>query len=223
MSTAFVSGRVCRPELLDHSPPADAACSLADLRRINRYFGGHRLLRSLLRGFVSTSESFSLLEIGAGSGDNSAVVASSFPRARVTLLDYRHLHLSEARTGSRVVADAFAAPFAPGSFDFVFSSLFLHHFSEEQVVELLAKMRCIARKAVLATDLERTWLAYHFLPATRWLFRWHPITMHDGPASVQAGFRRDELADMAHAAGLTHARIRAHRPWFRLSLAASKR
>ena len=76
-------------------------------------------------------------------------------------------------------------------------SLFLHHFSDDQVVELLAEFRAVARRAVLAIDLERGPLAYYFMPATRWLFGWHDISMHDGPASVQAAFKRDELASLA--------------------------
>lgn len=219
LSTGFVPARIRRAELLDDSPPADAVRSLQDLRCINRWFGGHRLLTRLLREQVRPDEAFRFLEIGAGSGDNAALVRRKFPASRVTTLDYRLLHVRQGE-GDRVVADAFAVPFAGPHFDFVFCSLFLHHFSEDQVISLLRTMAQLARRAVLVTDLERHPLAYYTLPATRWLFRWHPITMHDGPASVQAGFRVPELLNLARAAGLHAPRVRRHRPWFRLSLVA---
>lgn len=193
--------------------------SLYDLVRINRYLGGRRVLRSLFDGLVKPQEQFSVLDVGAGSGDLAAALRGLYPGATVTLLDHRLLHLASA-PAPKVVADAFRLPFRPASFDFVFSSLFLHHFSNDQVVDLLAGFRAVARRAVLAIDLDRGPLAYHFLPATRWLFRWHDITISDGQISVQAAFKREELLALAVRAGLGWARVKTHRPWSRLSLSA---
>jgi SAM-dependent methyltransferase len=211
--------RFIAPEQLDHAPEDIARASLQDLARINRYLGGHRVLRSIFAGMVKPQEQFSVLDVGAGSGDLGAALRRMYPGAKVTLLDHRLLHLASAAS-PKVVADAFRLPFSPASFDFVFSSLFLHHFSNEQVVDLLSNFRTVARRAVLAIDLDRGPLAYHFLPATRWLFRWHDITISDGQISVQAGFKREELLALAVRAGLGWARVKVHRPWSRLSLMA---
>lgn len=207
------------PEKLDHAPREEAFGNLQDLVRVNKYFGGHATLRRMVGEFVRPDEPFSLLDIGAASGDMGAALRQAFPRATVTSLDRKPDHLRDAAP-PKLVGDAFRLPFAEGSFDFVFSSLFLHHFSDEEVVRLLASFGCTARRAVLAIDLERGPLAYHFMPATRWLFGWHDISMHDGPASVQAAFKRDELVTLAKKAGLTKARVSTHRPWARLSLVA---
>ena len=211
--------RFITPEQLDHAPEDVARASLYDLVRINRYLGGRRVLRSLFDGLVKPQEQFSVLDVGAGSGDLAAALRGLYPGATVTLLDHRLLHLASA-PAPKVVADAFRLPFRPASFDFVFSSLFLHHFSNDQVVDLLAGFRAVARRAVLAIDLDRGPLAYHFLPATRWLFRWHDITISDGQISVQAAFKREELLALAVRAGLGWARVKTHRPWSRLSLSA---
>ena len=212
-------GRVITPELLDEVPPAEAIPSLRDLVRINRYLGGYSTLRSMLRQIVAPTEPFSLLDVGAASGDMGRVVLHGYPNASVTSFDYKLDHLTPA-ANPRLVGDAFALPFKNASFDFVFSSLFLHHFDDAQVVDLLRGFRRIARRAVLAIDLERGPLAAAFLPATAWLFGWHPITLHDGPVSVHAAFKRDELLALSQAAGLTNAAVRVHRPWSRLSLIA---
>jgi hypothetical protein len=73
---------------------------------------------------------------------------------------------------------------------------------------------------VLAIDLDREPLAYHFLPKSRWLFGWHDITISDGRISVTAALKKDELRALALRAGLDGARVRVHRPWSRLSLVA---
>jgi hypothetical protein len=213
------SQRVIVPEMLDHAPPDVARASLRDLERINRYLGGYLVLRDLFMGVVGPQDAFSVLDVGAASGDMGAAIRKRFPGARVTSLDYKTDHLEHA-ADPKVCANAFCLPFRPASFDFVFSSLFLHHFTNDQVVELFRSFRATARRAVLAIDLDRGPLAYHFLPNTRWLFGWHDITINDGQISVEASFKRDELAAVAARAGLANARVRVHRPWSRLSLVA---
>ena len=211
--------RVIEPELLDHAPPDVARASLRDLARVNRYLGGYYVLDRLFGAVAKTTDSFSVLDIGAASGDMGAAIRRRYPRAQVTSLDYQREHLAQA-AAPRLVADAFHLPFRPGSFDFVFSSLFLHHFTNDQIVDLFRSFRCLARRAVLAIDLERGPLAYHFLPNTRWLFGWHDITISDGQISVAAAMKKDEMLALAVRAGLTNARVRVHRPWSRLSLLA---
>jgi 2-polyprenyl-3-methyl-5-hydroxy-6-metoxy-1,4-benzoquinol methylase len=211
--------RIIVPEKLDHAGPEEALENLQDLVRVNKYFGGYATLRRIVGEFVRPDDQFSVLDVGAASGDMGAALRRSFPRATVTSLDRKLDHLRHAAR-PKLVGDAFRLPFAEGSFDFVFSSFFLHHFSDEEIVGLLASFGAIARRAVLAIDLERGPLAYHFMPATRWLFGWHDISMHDGPVSVQAAFKREELAALAKKAGLTKARVSTHRPWARLSLVA---
>lgn len=214
------SERVVIPELLDHASPQVARDNLTDLVRINRYFGGHAILRRIIGELVKPEDSFSLLDVGAASGDMGAALRRKYPRAAVTALDRKQVHLEKAGN-PKIVGDAFLLPFPARSYDFVFSSLFLHHFSDDQVVELFRGFKSVARRAVLAIDLERGPLAYYFIPATRWLLGWHDISMYDGPVSVRASFKKNELASLAARAGLEGARVRVHRPWSRLSLVAA--
>lgn len=218
---ATVAHRSITPEQLDHAGPAEARRSLQDLTKINRYLGGYITLHWMMSQVVQPADTFSLLDVGAASGDMGAAIQNRYPHAVVTSFDYKKHHLAAAAF-PKVVGDAFALPFKESSFDFVFSSLFLHHFEEEQAIELLSAFSRVARRAVLAIDLERGPLALQFLPATKWLFHWDPITLHDGPISVRAAFKRDELLSLAHRAGLRRARVRVHRPWSRLSLIARR-
>jgi 2-polyprenyl-3-methyl-5-hydroxy-6-metoxy-1,4-benzoquinol methylase len=213
-------GRVIRHELLDEQPPNVAAHSLRDLVRINRLFGGHQALRKTLARVVGPSEAFTMLDVGAASGDMGRVVRREYPYALVTSLDYRTHHLAGAEP-PRVAADAFRLPFRSRTFDIVHCSLFLHHFEDDAVVQLLRAFGEIAKRHVIVSDLERHPLAYYFLPATKWFFGWHAITLHDGPISVAAAFRSGELRSLAVRAGLRAIDIRAHRPAFRLCLVAS--
>ncbi len=214
-----LGGRVLKPEILDTLPPDQARASLADLTRINQTWGGHSTLRHLLRGVVPPDETFSLLDVGAASGDMGACIRTWYPRAAVTSLDRLESHLAAAQT-PRVAGDAFALPFVAKSFDYVFCSLFLHHFTNDEIVKLFREFATVARHAILAIDLERNPIAYYFLPWTRWIFGWDPVTVNDGAISVEAAFHPGELESLAAAAGLKNPRAQAFHPAFRIALQA---
>ena len=214
-----LEGRVLKPEILDTLPPEEARASLADLVRVNKYWGGHSTLRKLVDRVIPPDQPFTLLDVGAASGDMGRVLREMRPLAQVTSLDYIESHLT-AGTGARVAGNAFGLPFAPRSFDYVFSSLFLHHFTDEQVVELLAGFGRVARKQVLVIDLWRHPVPYYFISQTRWLFGWHPVTVYDGAISVEAAFRPHELTELARRAGLAAPEARTFVPAFRIALAA---
>ncbi len=212
-----LGGRVLKPEILDSLPEEQACGSLADLVRINRRWGGHSTLRHLLADVAPADGRFSLLDVGAASGDMAGCVRRWYPKARVTLLDYLQSHL-RAGQGDRVAADAFHLPFQPASFDFVFCSLFLHHYNDEQVAELLRGFGAAARRAVLVIDLERHPLPYYFMAWSRPVLGWDPVTVHDGTISVEAAFKRRELEELGRRAGLRNVRARVWRPAFRIGL-----
>src|SRR3954447_18278480 len=102
--------RVIRPEVLDSADPSEARENLADLVRINRNFGGHSIIRKLVGGVAKRSEPFTLLDVGAASGDTARVISQAFPGAAITCADYNAVNLSAA-PNPKLLADAFRLPF----------------------------------------------------------------------------------------------------------------
>ncbi len=213
--------RVIEPELLDHAEPEEARRNLDDLVRLNERFGGHGVLAKLMARVAKPQDEFSLLDVGAASGDTGRFLKAKYPLAVVTSLDANPVNAAAANH-PKLLADAFALPFGADSFDYVLCSLFLHHFSNEEIVGLLRSFYAVARKAVLINDLERHIISYCFLPATKLLFGWHRLTVHDGSVSVRAAFRPNELRGLAKAAGMGELEVQVHRPAFRLSGVARK-
>lgn len=213
--------RLIKPELLDHLPAEEARPNLEDLVRINTRFGGHSVLMKTLKRAIVSRGSFTLLDVGAASGDAARLVQQLYPSAAITCLDQNRTNMQQAPF-PKLLANAFELPFASASFDYVLCSLFLHHFTDEQVVDLLASFYAVARKGLLVFDLERQLLPYLFLPVTRLLFQWQPVTVHDGIISVRASFRANELLALAQRARIDQADVQIHRPAFRLSMIALK-
>jgi 2-polyprenyl-3-methyl-5-hydroxy-6-metoxy-1,4-benzoquinol methylase len=200
---------------MDDLPPERTINALKDLRRLNSHFGGYRVMRTLLENAAPPNSPFTVLDIGAASGDMSEVIRAAYPQATVFSLDYRPHHLRNAAP-PKLIGDAFRLPVR--QVDYVTCSLFLHHFTDAQIVELLKGFRAVAKRAVLVNDLERNFLAEAFVPATRWIFKWDSVVVHDAPISVAAGFKARELLALAQQAGLTGAKVWTFHPAFRLGL-----
>lgn len=184
---------------------------------INRYFGGHRAIVQTLKRAGCNGKGFSLLDVGAASGDTSQIVSRTFPGASFVNMDQNEVNLSYAPE-PKIVADAFDLPFERQSFDYVFCSSLLHHFADDQIVDLLRKFATVAKQAVVAVDIERHRAPYWFMKLSRPVMRWHWLTVHDGLLSVRAALRGKELNNLAVRAGLHGIEIRVHRPAFRISL-----
>ena len=101
--------------------------------------------------------------------------------------------------------DVFQEPL-PAGYDVVTSSLFLHHLTEDQTVELLR--RCAAAAgALVISDLIRSRLVYCLAQlACRTLSR-SPILHYYGPQSVASAYTRDEMRELLRRAGVTNAAV----------------
>jgi len=204
--------RTLEPERMESAPAEEANASLRDLYRINRWLGGYGALASVLDPYLRERPEARILDVGAADGATVRWLAKRYPRAKFVAFDRTEAWLRQGG-GVRVLGDAFRWPVRPKSVDLVISSLFLHHFTNEEVVKLLANFAEAARVAVVAVDLHRHPLSRYFLPATQWIAGWHQLTVDDGVLSVNASFTPAELRAL-----VPRARVRAHWPWFRLSM-----
>lgn len=229
--------RIYEEELLDagEGTDDDVARSLSDLRRINRFLGGRKVvLRAISSCLDDTSlERVSLLDVGTGSADLPMAVAESCKARGLEIfiaavdISERNLRISRAQLGVSseihlVRADSLRLPFAARSFDFVTASLFLHHFRDDDVVRLLADFGRIARRAVIVNDLVRNLVPYYFTRIAGPILAASFLTRNDGPVSVLRGFTPDEMNDLARRAGLKVRELKRVFP-YRLSLVVDVR
>lgn len=218
---AYRPQRILEAEELDNVPAREAETNLLDMARINRLFGGFGILRRQVRGLAENGLDGAILDVAAGSTQTAGWLRRAMPGTPVVSTDLRQ-DLLGLGDGPRVAADALHLPFACGSFAVVISTLFLHHLSGPALAQAMGEMLRVSRVGVVAVDLLRHPLAYHFLRHTRPLFGWHRLTIEDGQRSVQAAFTRAELQELLVQSGFTGAKVRVHHPWFRLSVVLPK-
>lgn len=212
--------------------PAELGRSLVDLRQVNRWLGGYRVVLHHLGRLVARHPraEYRVLDVATGSGDIPLKVAawarSRGIRMRIVATDNHPVTLDFARRHTagdadvRVeAADALHLPYEDGAFHFAVCSTALHHFdARADLLRVLGEMHRVSRIGGVVNDLRRSRPAYvgaRLLAMTFW--RRHPVTAHDGPLSVRRAFTRAELADLARAAGLPGARAHRHEP-FRVAL-----
>jgi ubiquinone/menaquinone biosynthesis C-methylase UbiE len=223
--------RIPSPELLDTDAgtPTEIAASLADLGRINRYFGGISTTGDLIRRATAkqNSKTFKLLEVAAGAGDVPRLAARRLRKdglqIEFTLLDRAASHLDhrDCPDATTLAADATALPFKDESFDLVACNLFVHHLTPAQISPFVNEALRVCRIAVLINDLVRHRLHLTFVYAGMPLFR-SRITRHDAPASVRQAYTVTEMRQLL--AQSNAAQVEIHRHYlFRMGVVAWKR
>lgn len=199
--------------------------ALAGLARLNRVGRSVPILWDAIRPLVMTPGhgAISILDIATGSGDVPLGLVRRGRKVGATLgnhaCDASEYALAEAQRRAQQ-AHAVIKTFQldavtqeiPGEYDVVMCSLFTHHLEDDQVVNLLYRMRAAARKLVVVNDLVRSPKAYVMaVSASRVLTR-SRVVHADAEKSMRAAFTIDEMASLAERAGLKGAEVSARWP-----------
>jgi SAM-dependent methyltransferase len=203
-------------------PAATRERSLRDVVRSNALLGGARAAAGALRAVLPPGGSCTLLDVGTGLADLPHRAETLARRTGVSLTTIgcdaaeSLVRADRSRLHHAVCGDALALPFAPASVDIVICSQLLHHFEHDDAVRLVREMRRVARRAVIVSDLRRSWIAAAGFWLVSFPLGFHQITRHDGVVSVLRGFTAPELAAIVHQATGAVPRLRRH-PGFRLT------
>lgn len=198
--------RVVVPELLDtdSGTPREVAKTLADLRMLNRRFGGIRTMSALLSEVADQRHLTELdwLDVAGGAGDVANLTQESLGRTGITVhpvvLDRAATHLNGKHVN--VCGDALALPFRDAAFDVVGSSLFVHHLGPHELARFASEGLRVARHAFVINDLIRNPVHLGVALAGRVIYR-SRLTRHDAPASVRAAYTVDEVRAILEKSG----------------------
>jgi ubiquinone/menaquinone biosynthesis C-methylase UbiE len=204
---------------------------IVELQRVNRWLGDAGAVRdSLLRDIEKLDlHSFSVLDVGAGSGELLRVIAEwarkNNRKAKLTGVELNARSAKAIDEGAfpeitAIRGDAFRLPFADKEFDYAMCSLFTHHFSNVDVITILRELSRVSARRVFVIDLYRHPVAYFFYTTIGRLFLHNRLIREDGALSILRSFTPKELANLANAAELRDVSVTRRFP-YRLILAAS--
>lgn len=180
--------------------------TLDKLALLNKWLGGTnvtiRELKKLLKDHPVNQELI-LIDLGCGGGELLREIAEYANKKgyqfRLIGIDANEHTLKYANDLSThypniefIHCDVFSEEFKTMQYDIVLSTLFLHHFSDEKLVDLLQLLICQASMGIIINDLHRHWLAYYLFKLVS-LFIPNRMVKEDGLTSVLRGFKRSEL------------------------------
>jgi 2-polyprenyl-3-methyl-5-hydroxy-6-metoxy-1,4-benzoquinol methylase len=184
--------------------------SLDQLAVINFLLGGNRVtingLKKMLKN-QSKDREFRIIDLGCGNGKMLRIIADygringfSF---RLTGIDANINTVQYAKASSNQYpeiefkqSNVLDPNFDIEPCDLVLSTLFLHHFTEDEIVILLKKLVSKAKIGILVNDLHRHKMAY-FLFKIFCIPISNEMIVNDGLISILKGFKANELFNMS--------------------------
>jgi SAM-dependent methyltransferase len=219
-----LSHRSALPELMDDPAlaPRDYARCLRDLTAVNLVTLTHRptlrWLDRVMRG-LGDGTPVRILDVACGAGDLLRDIHRlAERRRRQVVLEGLDLNPRSAAYAAAATPPDMTIAYCTGDVfehapdpypDFIVTSQFAHHLSDDNVVRLLGWLEAHALRGWYIADLHRNAFTYWGFGLLATIARWHPIVRHDGMVSVARSFRRTDWQRLLAEAGVS-AEVRWH-------------
>ena len=205
--------RSYKKELLDNDdiPFADIRVNMRELNTVNTWLGGHAITINAFKKIVSERKKIHVCEIGCGDGNNLYQLYKWCKKNKITFsctgIDIKQECIETAKqdyaieNATWLVQDYKIVEFSHKP-DIIFSSLFCHHFTEEELIFQLQWMQQNSLFGFFINDLQRNRFAYHSIKIITKLFSSSYLVKNDAPLSVARGFHKNEWIELMLQSGI---------------------
>ncbi len=208
------SKRSTQKEILDSQniPFADIQQNMKELDFINTYLGGHAITIQGFKKLAGSKKTISVCEAGCGGGDNLNALHNYCNKKNITLnfigidINGDCIAFAKKHTGlpdeNFIISDYSKVDFADNKPDVIFTSLFCHHFTDEQLITMMRWMIVNSKTGFYINDLNRHPIAYQFIKFATKFFSKSYLVKNDAPISVLRGFKKVEWVNILDKAGI---------------------
>ncbi len=190
--------------------------TLRELDFINQWLGGNAVTVNAIEKVwqnLPKEKMISIADLGCGSGEmlrlihkramqqNRAVQLTGVD-ANPHIIEYAQ---RQSQQNSKLYFESqsvFSEEFQSQRFDIFIATLFLHHFSDDELIGLFQSLKKQAKVGIIVNDIHRHALAYYSIKWLTFLFSKSPMVKFDAPLSVLRAFRRKELTAILKKAGI---------------------
>jgi 2-polyprenyl-3-methyl-5-hydroxy-6-metoxy-1,4-benzoquinol methylase len=181
--------------------------ALDKIAKINQLLGGNQLtLQGVqdLTSSISKSNEIVIVDVGCGNGDMLRTLADFGLKNKLKFqligIDANSFTISHAQQLSQNYPnisyrceDIFDTSFKELKYDIVLCTLTLHHFKDNEIVDLLNLFYANSTIGIVINDLQRSAIAYRLFQALCFVFRLNEMSREDGLTSILRGFKKEEL------------------------------
>jgi len=205
--------RSAKKELLDeeHIPLEDIRRNLRELNIINALLGGHAITIKGFKKLLGKQKLIHVCEIGCGDGNNLYELykwsKKNNIQLRCTGIDIKQECIETAKNDCVIenaewLAQDYKTVVFESKPDIIFSSLFCHHFSDNELTQQLQFMQKNSKLGFFINDLQRNRFAYYSIKIITNLFSSSYLVKNDAPLSVARGFHKKEWMKIFNKAGI---------------------
>ncbi|UWY27356.1 methyltransferase domain-containing protein [Flavobacterium sp. TR2] len=185
--------------------------ALDQIAAINQLLGGNKLtlhgIKKLLRK-TDISKTIIIADIGCGNGDMLRMLAKYGKKCNLNFklvgIDANAFTIAYAKMLSKdfsnieyLCMDIFSEEFSQLRYDIVLCTLTLHHFSTNQIEEIMDVLNKNASMGIVVNDLHRSKLAYRLFQLIGYVFNLNDMSRNDGLISILKGFKKNELEHLS--------------------------
>ena len=198
----------------DNIPFSAMQQTLKELNAVNTWLGGHAITLKAVKGIRKENVPFTICEIGCGGGDNLQAIYKKYASSNVPVrfigIDINEQCIAYAQQQyphlpcKWICSDYALVNFEDVKPAIIFSSLFCHHFTDEQLVFMLKWLQKNCSEGFFINDLHRHWLAYYLIKYITKFFSRSYLVKNDASLSVARSFRKNEWEHLLQQAGITN-------------------
>ena len=196
----------------DNIPFSAMQQTLKELNSVNTWLGGHAITLKAVKELRNETVPFTICEIGCGGGDNLQAIYKKYSADNIPVqfigIDINEQCIAYAQQQyphlpcKWICSDYALVDFGQDKPAIIFSSLFCHHFTDEQLVFMLRWLQKNSRKGFFINDLHRHWLAFYLIKYITKFFSRSYLVKNDASLSVARSFRKNEWERLLQQAGI---------------------
>jgi 2-polyprenyl-3-methyl-5-hydroxy-6-metoxy-1,4-benzoquinol methylase len=181
--------------------------ALDKIAKINQLLGGNKLTLRGVQDLIATipnQTEISIIDVGCGNGDMLRILADYGLQKnlnfKLTGIDANAFAINHAKKLSNNhpnisfrCENVFEKGFAELKYDIVICTLTLHHFKDDEIVQLMTIFNANSRIGIVINDLHRNIISCRLFQVLCFVFRLSNMSQKDGLISILRGFKKEEL------------------------------
>jgi len=194
--------------------------ALDQIARINQLLGGNKVTLEGIKKLIQSNktETITIADIGCGNGDMLRMLSDFAQKNKLnfklTGVDANDFTINYAKNLSKdypnieyQCVDIFSEDFKTLKFDIILCTLTLHHFTNEQIHNIITIFKDNAKTGIIINDLHRSKLAYRLFELICFIFKLNRMSRQDGLISILRGFKKNELEEFSKKLNLKNYNI----------------